>query len=82
MTTLLWKHIELTEPQKMELFLNGFVVIKNVVPLQMVETALRAINRELGKGIPFWFKNSFKLCIWLLQEWMKKMLQRQLNNRF
>ena len=41
----------LSEQQKLELYYEGYTVIRNVVPQDMVKKALQLINRKLGKGM-------------------------------
>jgi hypothetical protein len=41
----------LSPEQKLKLYHDGFVVIPNVVPQDMIKVALRAINQEIGKGL-------------------------------
>jgi hypothetical protein len=35
------------------LYRDGYVVVRNAVPIEKVEVALRAINKELGRGNTF-----------------------------
>lgn len=42
---------ELTREQKQELFTQGFLVLKNYVPKEVLDPALRLINQELGYGL-------------------------------
>lgn len=43
--------MELTRAQKQQLYEQGYVAIRGVVPPIMVDAALRAINASLGEGI-------------------------------
>jgi hypothetical protein len=43
--------VELTWAQKEELYAQGFVQVRGVVPRVMVDAALKAINESLGRGI-------------------------------
>jgi phytanoyl-CoA dioxygenase PhyH len=43
--------MHVTEKQKRRFYRDGYVLLPNVVPQDMVDAALRAINADLGKGV-------------------------------
>jgi hypothetical protein len=48
-------NISLSNEEKNHLFQEGFVIVRNVVPKEKVDLALRVINQELGYGIIYFF---------------------------
>src|SRR5256885_600997 len=41
----------LTIEQEVSFFHNGFLILPDMVPVQLCDNAVRAINQDLGKGL-------------------------------
>jgi ectoine hydroxylase-related dioxygenase (phytanoyl-CoA dioxygenase family) len=43
--------MELTRPQKKEIYKNGYVVLRDLIPQKKINVSLRAINHSVGQGM-------------------------------
>ncbi len=42
--------MKLSKSQKQEFYVEGYLVVRNVVPAEMIDAARRAINADMGGG--------------------------------